>query len=617
MSGKLTRLLSYIRQAIRFRKSLPSELVEEFNEYKDIKSLDRIAVAAWIGFSLSVLLLPLDYSRFVSGEFYTHEPYRYLFYFHLFGLIFLLPAWSMTFHKSRVINTRLNRGIHIWGMVVLTYVYLFGMGILVFWDRDGLIIYMAFIFISSWMFAMSHKERLLFTLTTLPPMFLIILLKPADQVSYDKITMMYEIIFLSVVAFIFDTFDYNLKVSNFLALKRNEAAEYENRVEAMMLQQYTSIHPSIHWRFREEAVRLLDNSKKPEHKRDIVFEDVYPFYGSLDIRNSSGLRQKAIAQDLLLNLELALSVLHQSHDLLSFDILGILISEAEKHRDKIITQFSSGDESGIAGFIRKDISPVIDHLRKHYPQLETVTQNYQDVCAETGICTKFRKGYEEALSMVNRRMFSCLDEEELGLQRLYPCYFEKFLTDGLEYNIYAGPSIASGRQLDPLYLDNIRLRQLLWTCEIIKNVDELQPQIKHRLNPHATSITTSGEPQVDQQIEIAPLILAYITPITLKFRTDEKRLDVYGSYSIRYEMLKKRIDKAIISGTGERLTKPGFISIVYSQDQEIAAYEKHLHYLLKKKLIHPGWEQLPLDPMPGVEGIKALRVKVEAVNREA
>jgi hypothetical protein len=601
---------------VTFRKSLPPSLVGEFNEYKDIKSLDRIAVAAWIGFVLSVLLLPLDYSRIKSGEFYTHEPYRYLFYFHLFGLIFLLPAYSMTFHKPWIITTRLRRGIHIWGMVVLTYAYLFGMGIVVFWDRDSLIIYMSFIFISSWMFAMSHKERLLFILTTLPPMFLIILLKPSDQVSYDKITMIYEIIFLSVVALIFDTFDYNLRVSNFLALKKNEAAEYENRVEAMMLQQFTSIHPAIHWRFREEAVHLLHQSKKQEIKRDIVFEDVYPFYGSLDIRNSSGLRQKAIAQDLLLNLELALSVLHQSHDLLSFDILGELISEAEKHRDKIITHFSSGDEAGIAGFIRTDISPVIDHLRKNYSQLEAVTQNYQEACAETGICTQYRKGYEEALSMVNRHMFSILDSEEQGLQRLYPCYFEKALTDGLEYNIYAGSSIANGRQLDPLYLDNIRLRQLLWTCEIIKNVDDLQPQIKQRLNPHAASITESGETKVEQQIEIAPLILAYITPITLKFRSAEKRLDVFGSYSIRYEMLKKRIDKAVISGTGERLTKPGFISMVYSQDEEKVAYEKHLHYLLKKNLILPEWEPLALEPMPGAEGIKALRVRVRTVSRE-
>ena len=75
-------------------------------------------------------------------------------------------------------------------------------------------------------------------------------------------------------------------------------------------------------------------------------------------------------------------------------------------------------------------------------------------------------------------------------------------------------------------------------------------------------------------------------------------------------MLKKRIDKAVLSGTSERLTQPGYISIVYTQDQEVAAYEKHLYYLVKKNLIQPGWEHLQLEPMQGVDGIKALRAHV-------
>src|SRR5687768_11862477 len=239
MNQNQKHILPDLSKFFRFRSKLPPGMEAEFVEYKDIKSIDRISVAAWIGFALSILLFPLDYKRMMSGEFYQHPPYQYLFYFHLFGLIFLLPAWSMTFHKSWVNATRLRRGIHIWGMVVLSYVYLFGMAIVVFWDRDGLIIYMAFIFISSWMFAMSHKERLLFILTTLPPMFLIIILKPAEQMSYDKMAMFYEITFLSVVALVFDRFDYNLRVSNFLALKKNIQEEFENKVEALMLQQFT------------------------------------------------------------------------------------------------------------------------------------------------------------------------------------------------------------------------------------------------------------------------------------------------------------------------------------------------------------------------------------------
>lgn len=611
MGRKPNKLLSILREAIKPRKSVPAELYSEFVEYKDIKSIDRIQVAAWIGFCLSVLLLPLDYFRLTTGEFYSDHINRYLFYLHLFGLLFLVPAWSMTFNKQAVIATRRNRGIHIWGMVVFMYLFLFSMGILVFWDRDSLIIYMAFVFISNWMFAMSHKERLLFILATLPPMVITILLKPDSLVSYSKISMFYEITFLSIVALIFDTFDYNLKVSNFLAIKKNQAEEFENKVEAVMLQQFTSIHPSIHWRFREEAIQLLHNTNSQNAQPDILFENVFPFYGSLDIRNSSKKRRKAIAQDLVSNLEMGLSVLRQSYELLHLDILGVLIVEAENRIDKINTDFSSGDEAGIANFILKEISPVIDHLQQQYPQLESITQPYRETCSKTGIYTKHRLDYEDAVSLIIRCIIANLNEEERDLQRLYPCYFEKYQTDGLEYNIYAGPSIANGRHLDPLYLDNLRLRQLLWTCKIMRQVNDLNPQIQKMLHPtHGVAASANGDQMDENQIEIAPLILAYMTPVTLKFRWDEKRLDVHGSYNIRYEMLKKRIDKAVIYGTAERLTKPGTIAIVYTQDQEAAVYEKQLHYLIKKNQILPDWEKFQLEPMPGVEGLKALRVQV-------
>jgi hypothetical protein len=36
---------------------------------------------------------------------------------------------------------------------------------------------------------------------------------------------------------------------------------------------------------------------------------------------------------------------------------------------------------------------------------------------------------------------------------------------------------------------------------------------------------------------------------------DEKRFDVDGTYNARYEVVKKRIDKANIKGTKERITQ--------------------------------------------------------------
>lgn len=68
---------------------------------------------------------------------------------------------------------------------------------------------------------MSHNERLLFNLVVLPTIAIVIFLD--ENVGYPKVVMYYEIGFLSLIAFFFDAFDYNLKLSNFLARKAIEA----------------------------------------------------------------------------------------------------------------------------------------------------------------------------------------------------------------------------------------------------------------------------------------------------------------------------------------------------------------------------------------------------------
>ena len=387
--------------------------------------------------------------------------------------------------------------------------------------------------------------------------------------------------------------------------------EFENKAEAIMMQQFTSIHPAIRWRFREAAIHLMEDEKTSIEQENILFKDVYPFYGALDVRDSSKKRSRAIAQDLLLHLNSAQQVLRKGYEMLAIDILEALILDIEKCSDKVRSSFVSGDETGITLFILEKVNPIINHLEQHYPAMAANVEEYRKIIkSDTGICIRHRRGYEESIALINQVIAKSLEEEEKEMQRLYPCYFEKYRTDGVEYNIYIGSSIAKGRPLDLLYLDNLRLRQLLWTCRMIREVAQLQSRLGEMLVVDERISENDLDTMDDQRMTIAPLILAYVTPITLNFRHDEKRLEVDGAYNVRYEVLKKRIDKAVIAGSQERVTQPGCIAIMYTRDEEGSLYEKHLEYLVKKNMIVPGWEKLVLDPLPGVDGLRALRVKV-------
>ena len=57
-----------------------------------------------------------------------------------------------------------------------------------------------------------------------------------------------------------------------------------------------------------------------------------------------------------------------------------------------------------------------------------------------------------------------LEQEQQAAQEMFPHYFEKQKTDGVDHQIYVGASLVEGGRFDPLYLKNLRLWQLMVAC---------------------------------------------------------------------------------------------------------------------------------------------------------
>ena len=174
---------------------------------------------------------------------------------------------------------------------------------------------------------------------------------------------------------------------------------------------------------------------------------------------------------------------------------------------------------------------------------------------------------------------------------MFPHYFERYKTDGVEYNMYIGESITKDEKFDTIYLRNLRIWQLVVMCEMENEFKAMQKDLH-------------------MAFEIASLILVYNTPLSVHFRMDEKRFDVEGAYNARYEIIKKRVDKAHIKGTNERITQPGHIAIIYSQEQDAGEYREYLNFLADKGYLKNEFEDLEIEDLQGVSGLGALRVEV-------
>lgn len=379
-----------------------------------------------------------------------------------------------------------------------------------------------------------------------------------------------------------------------MAVKRG-LDEIEHRVQGVIKEKCTAVHPAVEWRFRRAALRYLRSKKsgqEPEME-SIVFRDVYPLYGISDVRGSSEERNRAVQADLAEHLELALNVLEKSSSLRPQPILQELSFRVQRALEKVKAGLASGDEVTMVASIRKEVEPLFPYLEEIGPEVASAIEKYRaGMDPHLGSVYRRRREFEESLSALTARLSSYLDLEEAEAQAMLPHYFEKHRTDGVDYIMYVGQSLLEKGSFTELHLENFRLWQLMLSCSMAWLGENFKSSLSIPL-------------------ETTHLILLNRMPMSIRFRFDEKRFDVDGTYHIRHEILRARIDKAVVRHTGERLTQPGKIALVYAHAEEAKEAKRHIDFLQARGFLKAEVENLELEDLPGVQGLRALRVEVD------
>jgi len=370
--------------------------------------------------------------------------------------------------------------------------------------------------------------------------------------------------------------------------------ELNSRIQTEIKERFTAIHPVVEWRFRKAVLDELerDDTVSGVELQPIVFEHVQPLYALSDIRGSSVQRGLAIQSDLLAQLRLARDVIEAAYAARRLPALDHLRYRIDEHLAQISRDLAAGDEVGVIGFLRSEVESLFDHVAEYGETVERRIDTYRAALdPRLGTVYRQRRLFEESVTRIAEVISSYLDLEEEAAQSMMPHYFEKQTTDGVDHQIYVGAALLEDGRSDPLSLKSLRLWQLMVVCGIAARAERLTAQLPLPL-------------------EVTHLVLVQHAPLSIRFRADEKRFDVDGAYDIRYEIVKKRIDKAVIKGTGERVTQPGRLAIVYSQPSEAAEYRGYLDYLRHLGYVGGVVEDLELEELQGVHGLRALRVEV-------
>ena len=389
-----------------------------------------------------------------------------------------------------------------------------------------------------------------------------------------------------------------------IATSKRSIQETENYIKAIIQNECTAIHPTVLWKFEEEAERFMQNtlvdSGAKANFNDVVFNHVYPLFGQIDIIGSSTVRNEAIQADFVKQLQFVKAIFTNAYQKENLAFYEQVVLQIEDFICELKSDFNTTSEEQLLHFLKNEVNPIMPHIKGMTSLLKGQVIEYKEtINIETGVIYDKRKEYENAVEFINTQMAKVMDKKQKEAQQIYPHFFERFKTDGIEHNMYIGQSLVKDKPYNSVYLKNLRLWQLTTMCEMEQSFYEIQKDKPVRL-------------------DCASLVLVFGNNLSVRYRVDEKKFDVDGAYNARYEIIKKRIDKAHIKGTDERITQKGKLVIVYSQKKDELEYLRYIKFLQAKKYLEEKVELVELEDLQGVVGLRAIRVdiKYEVTNQK-
>jgi nicotinamide mononucleotide adenylyltransferase len=160
----------------------------------------------------------------------------------------------------------------------------------------------------------------------------------------------------------------------------------------------------------------------------------------------------------------------------------------------------------------------------------------------------------------------------------------------MDHMIYVGKSIDP--KFSQFHLHSLRYEQLRAICDCARTVFRLQ-----------------AESEIN--MELAHLVLVQNSTIDIFHNENtEKMFDVKGTRDIRYELVKKRIEKAVDKDAQERITQSGMLTVVYSSEDEWEEYQQYLRYLSREGWVEAKVQTGMVESLQGVSGLKFARVRI-------
>jgi len=376
-------------------------------------------------------------------------------------------------------------------------------------------------------------------------------------------------------------------------LTKNSTDHFSDKINDVVRRHFTVLQPAVLWKFHLAAWNYLQQEQNMETDAvidPVTFDGVYAIYGAIDIKDSTLKRNVALLKDIHVLLDETLRILDK------LIITGYPVKEIKMSIMAFKSQCQHAatlmDEKAILTFVSSDLKPLLNPLAENDPDILNYINVYlEPTVAGNSASQANRTILEKEIALLNQDIMGFMAKMIDDLQHVHPGYVKTFRTDGIESDIYIGQSITPKIKLDSGKISAYRILQLRYLAKVAKYTTQMSLKSPFGLN------TTQ-------------LIYAPGGTIDITFRNDEKRFDVEGAENIKYEIIKKRIDKICIKGSTERLNQPGTIAMVYEDAAIREEYLRQIKLLQEEGVLREHVEFLQLEDLKDVFGLMAIRVAI-------
>ena len=180
--------------------------------------------------------------------------------------------------------------------------------------------------------------------------------------------------------------------------------QVQNKITSLVKEHFTAVQSSVEWKFNNSAIRYLLQQHHGEAAKmsPVVFEQVYPLYGVVDIKNSSGERNKAIQQDLLQQLHWVKDMLHAIQQQVFYPLLQEVLSRTNQYLAGISNYLFAADEQVVQQFLRHEVAELLHYLAGAAPGFaEEIGKYFHKTDNPLQLLNENRRRFEDSVTQIN------------------------------------------------------------------------------------------------------------------------------------------------------------------------------------------------------------------------